>query len=161
MRVLNFKIYFSFILFLACTLNSYPKNTIVNIGNYNLLVDVALTEKQKKNGLMFKKKLVDTNGMLFIYKKPKKVKFWMKNTHISLAIIFIDNNKKIKKIIKGKTLSDEVITSDHPIIAVLEIPFSCLKTLNLKINDNVFWNEPSTKKINNRNIYKNNLFPCL
>ena len=45
---------------------------------------------------MFKKKLVDTNGMLFIYKKPKKVKFWMK-IHIFLAIIFIDNNKKIKK----------------------------------------------------------------
>ena len=161
MKILNFKIYFSFIFFSACILNSYSKNIIVNIGNHNLLVDVALTEKQKKNGLMFKKKLVDTNGMLFIYKKPKKVKFWMKNTHISLAIIFIDNNKKVKKIIKGKTLSDEVITSDHPIIAVLEIPYSCLKTLNLRINDNVFWDELSSKKINNRNINKNNLFPCL
>ena len=121
MRILNFKIYFSFVFFSACTLNSYSKNTIVNIGNYNLLVDVAITEKQKK-WFNVQKKLEDTNGMLFIYKKPKKVKFWMKNTHISLAIIFIDNNKKIKKIIKGKTLSDDVISSDHPIIAVLEIP---------------------------------------
>ena len=107
---------------------------------------------------MFKKKLEDTNGMLFIYKKPKKVKFWMKNTHISLAIIFIDNNKKIKKIIKGKTLSDDVISSDHPIIAVLEIPFSCLKTLKLKINDNVFWNEPSTKKSTKRIFIKTTYF---
>ena len=110
---------------------------------------------------MFKKELVDTNGMLFIYKKPKKVKFWMKNTFIPLAVVFIDKNKKVKKIKKGKSLSNESITSEKPIIAVLEIPFSCLKILDLKINDDVFWNEPSRKQINNKNINKKNLFPCL
>jgi len=51
---------------------------------------LALTSQEQERGLMFLESLGDNDGMLFEYKQPGALSFWMKNTLIPLSIAFID-----------------------------------------------------------------------
>lgn len=88
---------------------------------------------------MWKKKLINSSGMLFLYKKPQIVNIWMHNTYIPLDIIFIDEKKKVISIKIGKPLSKKIISSNEEVMAVLELPKSCSKKLNLNIGDQLDW----------------------
>ncbi len=67
----------------------------ININNKNPRVEVASTQKQRTLGLMFRDKLDNDHGMLFIYRQEQYLSFWMKNTKIPLSIAFIDSNGEI------------------------------------------------------------------
>ena len=73
---------------------NYKEYYSINRLNLNL---VKVSHKKTKNkGLMFRKKpLKDNEGMLFIYKKPQKIKMWMKNTFIPIDLLFLDNKFNI------------------------------------------------------------------
>lgn len=88
---------------------------------------------------MFTKTLYKTNGMFFLYKVPKIVNFWMKNTYIPLDIIFINNEKKVVSIHEGMPLSEKYISSKEPIKAVIEIPLGCSKIIDLKVGKFIDW----------------------
>ncbi len=60
--------------------------------------EVAFTQKDRTIGLMFRDKLGNDHGMLFIYPQEKNLSFWMKNTKISLSIAFIDSKGIITQI---------------------------------------------------------------
>jgi len=58
-------------------------------------VELAQTMKQREVGLMFRENLGQDSGMLFVFEDEKLRKFWMKDTYISLDIIFISSDAKI------------------------------------------------------------------
>ncbi len=102
-------------------------------------VKTAITIEEKSRGLMNVQSLEDYTGMIFIYDFPTIVNFWMYKTTLNLDIIFIGNNKKILSIKSGKPFSTEIISSEKPVIAVLEIPFNCSKKIGLKIGMSLEW----------------------
>lgn len=64
---------------------------IINGNSYTL--EIAKTSKQRQQGLMFRQQLDRRKGMLFIYPQPGKHRIWMKDTHIPLSVIWIDENQ--------------------------------------------------------------------
>ncbi len=136
----------------------FASQVLINIdkNDYSLIVERAFTEMEKQRGLMFIKELKNTNGMLFIYEKPKIVRMWMKNTNLNLDVIFINKRNLITSVKKGLSLSEEIISSDVPVIAVLEIPSSCNKKIKLKKGDKIKW-----KKLDSHTKISSNLFPCI
>ena len=86
---------------------------------------------------MWKKNLINSSGMLFLYKKPQIVNIWMHNTFIPLDIIFIDEIKKFQSIKVGNPLSKKIISSDKKVIAVLELPKNCSKKNKFKCGDKI------------------------
>ncbi len=58
-------------------------------------LEIAEDDKERAKGLMFRKSLCDNCGMLFIFENEEIHKFWMKNTLISLDIIWMDKNLKV------------------------------------------------------------------
>ena len=73
-------------------------------------------------GLMHVAHLASDTGMLFVFDPPRKVGFWMRNTHIPLDMIFIGEDGRIASIVtRHDTNSDRLTTSRAPVAAVLEI----------------------------------------
>ena len=61
-------------------------------GEAAFRVEVADTEAERAQGLMHRERLAASAGMLFVYPRPQRVGFWMKNTLIPLDMIRLDNS---------------------------------------------------------------------
>jgi len=95
-------------------------------------VEVADNPQTRKQGLMYRDKLDPMSGMFFVFGKPKKVHFWMKNTSISLDIIFINKSGLVKRIVEGTTpFSKDLIYGGSDIQYVLELASGVSKDLNI------------------------------
>jgi len=61
----------------------------VKVGNQALKVELAITEPQRMQGLMYREKLGANDGMLFVFDEPEYQSMWMKNTLIPLSVAFL------------------------------------------------------------------------
>jgi len=61
----------------------------VKVGNQSLKVELAITEPQRMQGLMYREKLGANDGMLFVFDEPEYQSMWMKNTLIPLSVAFL------------------------------------------------------------------------
>jgi uncharacterized membrane protein (UPF0127 family) len=85
-------------------------------------VELAVTDEERAKGLMFRKEVPDGYGMLFDFKQDQQVSMWMKNTLVSLDMIFIKSDGRIARIADStKVLSEDIIPSGQPVRAVLEV----------------------------------------
>ena len=104
-------------------------------------VEIADDSIKRANGLMFKKSLKDFDGMVFLYDKPSRLVFWMKNTLIPLDIIFFDERGIIKKIYVGATtLSKKKIFGGSNLIGALEIGGNLTSKLGFSEGDSIQFN---------------------
>ena len=86
-------------------------------------VEIMSNVADQQRGLMFREKLNSNEGMLFLFDKSKKASFWMKNTIISLDLIYIKENGLIDSIYQDlKPMSLKKIQSKSKVRAALEIP---------------------------------------
>lgn len=100
------KIFFSvFSLLLLISCSSHPQ--VIFDDNINVKVEIAKTIEERQNGLMNRNFLEENEGMLFIFDDFKERSFWMKNTLISLDMIFIDKNLKITKILEADPCKED------------------------------------------------------
>jgi len=114
---------FSLFLFTACGGVPLTK-TEVKVGEQSFVCEVAVTESQRKKGLMFRETLAKNTGMLFDLQEEKNSGFWMKNTLIPLDIIWIGSDKKVLDVITAtpcKAEPCEIIQSKSPARWILEI----------------------------------------
>ena len=105
------------------------------VGTFS--VALADTPRRRRQGLMHCTVLAPGNGMLFNYPNADKRVFWMKNTLIELAIIFISADETIASIAHGQPGSLECIHSPAGIQSVLEINY--LESGILSVGDRVRW----------------------
>jgi uncharacterized membrane protein (UPF0127 family) len=74
------------------------RTTQIQIGNETLDVELAETPQQLAKGLRFRETLAEDAGMLFIFPKPQRLSFWMKDASIPLSIAYIQPDGKIVQI---------------------------------------------------------------
>lgn len=107
-------------------------------GVHAFNVELASNDAERSRGLMFVKSLPEGQGMLFDFKRDQPVSFWMHNTYIPLDMIFIAGNGRIMHIAENaKPLSDDLIPSQYPVRAVLEVIGGTAEKLGLKPGDKV------------------------
>lgn len=107
-------------------------------GVHAFAVEMALTPEQQARGLMYRKSLPEGRGMLFDFKEERELSFWMKNTYVSLDIIFIRGDGTILRIAANTTpLSEKMIPSGGPARAVLEVVAGTARKLGLAPGDRV------------------------
>ncbi len=102
-------------------------------------IEVARSEHELKKGLMFRRTLADNYGMLFVFGRPHRARFWMQNTYLSLDLLFLDMRGRIVEIIQKTTpLSEKILeTSVKNVKAVLEVQGGTVDRLNLGVGDRV------------------------
>jgi len=101
-------------------------------------VELAVTERQQSQGLMFRRSMAANAGMLFDYGALKQIQMWMKNTYIPLDMIFIDSNGKVINIVE-RTIPESliIISSRGRARAVLELNSGTASRLGIKKGDRV------------------------
>jgi uncharacterized membrane protein (UPF0127 family) len=87
-----------------------------------LTVELARTNEEQRMGLMFRKKLDDGEGMLFVYNRDQMLSFWMKNTIIPLSIAFISHDGRVIEIQDMRPQSLQSIRSSRSVRYALEVP---------------------------------------
>lgn len=79
----------------ACAPQHPEEKQEISIGNQNYICEIANTPSKRQQGLMYREKLANNECMLFKFPKEGDHSFWMKNTLLSLDIIWIDQNKNV------------------------------------------------------------------
>jgi len=107
-------------------------------SSYDFQIELALDDSHREYGLMFRTELPEMNGMLFIYDQKRALSMWMKNTYISLDILFIDENGKIIRIAEScQPRSLSIIRSGGEAKAVLEFNGGLTKKLGIEVGDQI------------------------
>lgn len=75
------------------------KTSSIKVAGHALRVEVAATDAQRMQGLMFRKKLGPNDGMVFVFDEPAYHAMWMKNTLIPLSVAFVDAQGSILNIL--------------------------------------------------------------
>lgn len=122
------------------TPTAFPKERIeirTQRGALPLIAGIADSPYNRRQGLMhYKSWPQGMHGLLFLFRDQAIISMWMKNTHLPLDILFIDETGKIVHIAENTTpLSETHISSEKPSKAVFEIPAGSAKQWQLNIGD--------------------------
>lgn len=127
------------------TYQTLEKTTISILTNNNirhdLTVELARTSQEQSKGLMFRRNIPERTGMLFLFEDERERNFWMKNTPVSLDIIFIRKDGVIHHIHPNAEINTLTrISSDGLVSAVLEIGAGEAEILGVNVGDRVLHN---------------------
>ncbi len=94
--------------------------------------EVVSTPEKRQKGLMYRKHLPDGEGMLFVFESEEPRDFWMRNTLISLDMLFLDRTGKIVGIVHdAEPEKEKRLGVDEPSMYVLEVPGGWCRTHNV------------------------------
>ena len=115
-----------------------PLEIVTKNGVQVFSVEMATTEQEKETGLMYRKELADGKGMLFDFSPEQEVSMWMKNTYISLDMIFIRADGRILRIAENtEPMSTRIIPSRGLAKGVLEVIAGTAKKYGIEPGDRV------------------------
>ena len=115
-----------------------PLEIVTKSGVQVFSVETATTEQEKQTGLMYRKELADGKGMLFDFSPEQEVSMWMKNTYISLDMIFIRADGRILRIAENtEPMSTKIISSQGIAKGVLEVPAGTAQKYGIRPGDRV------------------------
>lgn len=112
-------------------------------GCYRFDVYLALNDSQRSRGLMFVRELPATTGMLFVYEGEYPLSMWMKNTFISLDMVFARADGTVINVIRDtepQTLKSQRASENATF--VLELNAGTTERLAIDENSRIYW-EPA------------------
>lgn len=102
------------------------------------IVEIADDEDERQVGLMFRKDLPVGQGMLFDFGAERLVTMWMRNTPLSLDMVFVNRLGTIVRIAEGTTpFSTDIVSSGEPVLYVLELNAGEAKATGIRRGDTV------------------------
>jgi uncharacterized membrane protein (UPF0127 family) len=101
--------------------------------------EVADTDDLRARGLMFRHKMPEDRAMLFDFGEPRPAAMWMKNTYVSLDMLFVRADGSIAAVAENtEPLSLQTISVQEPVKGVVEVAAGTVKRLGIKREDKVF-----------------------
>ena len=115
-----------------------PLDIVTAAGKTHFEIEVMKTPDQQARGLMFRRTLDDSKGMLFDFGLDRPVAMWMKNTYLPLDMVFINADGTVHRVEeRTEPLSERVISSNGNVRAVLELNAGTARRIGLKGGDRI------------------------
>ena len=116
--------------------------TTIKVGDTVFQVEIARTVQERQQGLMFRRHLPESHGMLFIQPEPAPTAFWMKNTYIPLDLLYFDEKGSLVEIFANvppcKIPPCPTYLSRKAIKFILEINGGTAEQLGIKVGERLF-----------------------
>lgn len=107
---------------------------------HKLDIYLAVDFEQQRRGLMFVRSMPASMGMLFVYAEPDLRSMWMKNTYMSLDLVFARSDGTISSVIHDtQPLSLTPRGSEEPVSFVLELNAGTARRLNIGRHSRIIW----------------------
>ncbi|WP_083649641.1 DUF192 domain-containing protein [Salaquimonas pukyongi] len=111
---------------------------VTKSGRFRFTAEIADDPQERSRGLMFRKSMPPKHGMLFDFGEVRPVHMWMRNTPLSLDMVFLDETGTVTSIAERTTpFSDAIIDSGGPISHVLELNAGIVRLIGLQPGDRV------------------------
>jgi hypothetical protein len=105
-------------------------------GPKSISVEIADTPAKQAFGLKFRRSMPPDHGMLFLFGGEREVQMWMQDTFISLDMLFISAEGRVMRIAENaEPFSEDIISSQGPASAVLELNAGAARRLGVKVGD--------------------------
>jgi uncharacterized membrane protein (UPF0127 family) len=111
--------------------------TLLKAGTHTIYTEVASTEKSREIGLMYRKKLPENNGMLFVFETLDNHCFWMENTDLPLSIAFLRDDGTIIKIADMQPYSLYKHCPNEPVRYALEMNQGWFAKKNINVGTRI------------------------
>ena len=117
----------------ADPLLTYP----LRIGEHTIRAELANTPETRRKGLMFRTRLAESSGMIFVFPRVQRISMWMKNTPTALSVAFIDADGRILNIEDMQPHSEESHSSSGPARFALEMNQGWFEKRGIRPGDEV------------------------
>lgn len=107
----------------------------IRVGDRAFNLELAQTPEQRSRGLMHRESLCADCGMLFIYRQPRVLSMWMKNTLIPLDVAFADKDGEILVIKSMQPHDLTPVGSEQPAVYAWEMNPGWFKANNIQVGD--------------------------
>jgi hypothetical protein len=105
---------------------------------HEFTVELAVNDKQRARGLMYRREMAGDHGMLFLYDRVGLHSMWMANTYIPLDMLFIKPDGEVAHIVERTVpQSRRPISSDTRVKAVLELRGGTVDRLDIEVGSTV------------------------
>ena len=130
-----------FLLLLSPVLTSSDNQcSSISIEKVNLCVELAISQREKSKGLMYRKDLSNSDGMLFIWKNEGKRCMWMKNTYIPLDLGFFGEDMTLIEVKELSPRSLDSVCSSELAKYAIELSKGWFSSHNIKNNSKLVLN---------------------
>ena len=109
----------------------------IKVGPHPLKVELAASDPQRSQGLMFRKSLGKNEGMLFVFDEIEYHSMWMKNTLIPLSVAFVDAKGEILNVLDMQPLTLDTHTAAGPARYAIETNKGWFAEKGIKAGDKV------------------------
>ena len=108
----------------------------LTINGLELNVQVAVSERARRQGLMNRNMVPEGTGMLFVYPSVRICRLWMRNTLVPLSAAFIDSQGRITEIVRMPRINSQIIyESKKKVSFALEVPMGYFEKNGIAAGD--------------------------
>lgn len=125
-------------LFSACAGGDSAEELVeLELNGTRFRVEVADTAEERSQGLMHRKAVPDSGGMLFVFPFDQKPSFWMKNTSVPLSLAYIAKDGTIKEIKELIPFSEQPVPSTYAVRYALELNRGAFEAAGVEAGDRI------------------------
>jgi uncharacterized protein len=106
-------------------------------GHADFTVEIADDAEKRSRGLMFRERMAEMHGMLFVFEESQPVGFWMQNTPLPLDLVFISDTGHVRAVLGGEPFSTALISPGVPVRFVLELNAGVAQKKGVAIGDRI------------------------
>jgi hypothetical protein len=116
--------------------NAQPKLQTIKlyVGPEVVTAELAMTQVQVATGMMFRKQMAESEGMLFVFARPHRTSFYMKNTVLPLNVAYLDSDGTILELHELEPLNETPVeAASDKVQYVLEMNKGWFKRHNIGV----------------------------